>query len=185
MSKGPIPTVGARSPEYGGFTDASVYRPLVANSQQNSKDPESWKPAHPSADLVRLLRSEFRKKFPTVSNCLTPEKNVGKPWPYRDEDVRILKAYSSKNAWTVARARLEEYRCDGPADDPFIDQWFAVSPKFEAQFLGTAMWLVDAGDYDRDGKSELVFSIDDYNRGGYELFYDDFNRHATFEFSYH
>jgi len=47
------------------------------------------------------------------------------------------------------------------------------------------MWLVDAGDYDSDGKSELVFSIDGYNRGGYKLFYDDFSRFATFEFGYH
>jgi hypothetical protein len=47
------------------------------------------------------------------------------------------------------------------------------------------MWLVDAGDYDNDGKSELVFSIDRDNRGGYELFYDTLRRHVTFEFNYH
>jgi len=47
------------------------------------------------------------------------------------------------------------------------------------------MWLVDAGDYDNDGKSEIVFSISRYNRGGYELFYDDFKGHTVFEFSYH
>ncbi len=47
------------------------------------------------------------------------------------------------------------------------------------------MWLVDAGDYDKDGKSELVFSIDRYNRGGYELFYDDFKKHVVLEFGYH
>jgi hypothetical protein len=44
------------------------------------------------------------------------------------------------------------------------------------------MWLVDAGDYDNNGRDELVFSIDRYNRGGYELFYDDFKKHATFEY---
>jgi hypothetical protein len=47
------------------------------------------------------------------------------------------------------------------------------------------MWLVDAGDYGNDGRSELLFSIDRYNRGGYELFYDDFRKRAVFEFSYH
>jgi hypothetical protein len=47
------------------------------------------------------------------------------------------------------------------------------------------MWLVDAGDYGNDGNSELLFSINDENRGGYELFYDDFRQHVTFEFGYH
>ena len=139
----------------------------------------------PSTDLVRLLRQQFRKKFPTVSNCANPNENVDKPWLYRDEDIRILKAYSSKDAWTVARVQLEEYRCDGPADDPFVDQWFAVSPEHGAKFIGSAMWLVDAGDYDNDGRSEIVFSIDDNNSGGYKLLYDDFKKHSTFEFSYH
>jgi hypothetical protein len=37
------------------------------------------------------------------------------------------------------------------------------------------MWLVDAGDYGSDGNSELVFSIDDYNHGGYKLFYESFS----------
>jgi hypothetical protein len=184
-NSGAVPTIGKRSTNYGGFTDTSVYRPLVANSQPYFKDPESWKPAQPTADLVKLLRQHFRQKFPAVSNCANPDENVSRPWPYRDEDIRILKGYASRNAWFIARLRLEEYRCDGPTDDPFADQWLAVSPGLEVQFLGAAMWLVDAGDYDNDGRSELVFSIDDYNRGGYEIFYDDFRKHATFKFGYH
>jgi len=65
------------------------------------------------------------------------------------------------------------------------DAWFAVGVDKSVQYLDSGMWLVDAGDYDNDGKSELVFAIDRYNRGGYELFYDDFKQHSTFEFSYH
>jgi len=45
--------------------------------------------------------------------------------------------------------------------------------------------LVDAGDYDNDGKSELVFSIDRENEGGYQIWYDNFTKHATFKFHYH
>lgn len=182
---GPIPTIGNKSREYGGFTGDSVYRPLVTNSQPYFKDPETWKPTLPNDDLVKLLRQYFRKRFPKVSNCVNSYENIGRPWPYRDKDIRIFKTYASGGAWFVAGLRLEEYKCDGPTDDPFVDQWFAVSPELEVQFLGAAMWLVDAGDYDNDGKSELVFSIDGYNRGGYEIFYDNFKKHATFEFSYH
>jgi hypothetical protein len=184
ISTGPVPTVGKRSAEYGGYADAAVYRPLVAVSQSYFKDPESWKPSQLSAEVIRLVRQRFRKKFPTASNC-TSRTGAEKLWPYKDENIRILKAYSSNRRWSVAQVRLGEYRCEGPPDDPFLDYWFAISPSNEIALLDSGMWLVDAGDYDNDGKSELVFSIDRYNRGGYELFYDDFEKHVSFEFGYH
>ena len=185
VSNGAIPTVGKRSAEYGGSTDASVYRPLVAVSRPYFKDPESWKPSNLPADMIRLFRQEFRKRFPTVSNCTSPADAAEKPWLYNDENIRILKRYSSNRHWSVVQVRLGEYRCNGPPDDPFFDYWFALSPTNDITLLGNGMWLVDAGDYDNDGKSELVFSIDRYNQGGYELFYADFKKHATFEFGYH
>ena len=80
---------------------------------------------------------------------------------------------------------MQEYICDGPPDEPFKNHWFVVTPNGTVRFLDSSMWLVDAGDYDNDGKSELVFSIDDYNRGGYKLFSDEFRKKAVFKFSYH
>jgi hypothetical protein len=47
------------------------------------------------------------------------------------------------------------------------------------------MWLVDTGDYDNDGKTELIFCVDDYNEGGYRLFYDNLKKQSAFTFSYH
>jgi hypothetical protein len=185
VSTGAIPTIGKRSAEYGGFTNASVYRPLVAVSQPYFKDPESWKPSTLPADVIKFLRQEFRRRFPTVSNCTNSAGEAKKPWLYDDENIRILKKYSSNRRWSVVQVRLEDYRCDGPPDDPFLDYWFALSPTNDITLLDNGMWLVDAGDYDNDSKSELVFSIDRYNQGGYELFYDDFKKHATFEFGYH
>ena len=80
---------------------------------------------------------------------------------------------------------LTGYRCDGPLGEAFVAQWFVIDPGKEIKFLGKGMRLVDAGDYDNDGKSEVVFSIEGYDRGGYRIFYDDFKRNATFEFGYH
>src|SRR5262249_16598363 len=105
--------------------------------------------------------------------------------PYEEGNITIHKAYSSKRGWIVAEVLLSPYRCDGPPDNAFTSQWFVVSPQHDARFLDSGMWLVDAGDYDGDGKSELVFAIDDYDDGGYRLFYDDFRQRAVFEFSYH
>ncbi len=164
---GPVPAVGKR--------------PLMADSQPYFEDPDGWKPSHPPE---AGLRAEFRKKFPAVSNCAT-SKDEAKPWAYRDADLKVGKAYSSNRRWSVVEVVLQKYRCEGPSDDAFAGQWFAVSPGGEVKFIGQGMWLLDAGDYDNDGKSEVVFAIDRYNEGGYELFYDDFKGHAVFRFSYH
>jgi hypothetical protein len=180
-----IPTIGKASLDFAGFLNGPVYRPLIAISKPHFSDPEEWKPAQLSPEVVSLLREQFRQKFPKVMNCANPEENVAKPWLYPDNAVKVIKAYSSRERWSVARLQLEEYRCDGPADDPFADQWFSISPTREVKFLDKAMWLVDAGDYDNGGESELVFSIDDYNRGGYKLFYDHFKKEVVFEFGYH
>ncbi len=83
------------------------------------------------------------------------------------------------------RWRLFSIATNGPADDPFAMQWFVITPQGEMRWLGSNMWLVDANDYSGDGKSEVVFALNDYDRGGYRLYYDDFRQHAAFEFSYH
>lgn len=182
-SKEPIPTIGKRSEQFAGFLGTPVLRPLIAISQPTFKDPDAWKP-HPPPELTAPLRLAFRKKFPNVSNCATSNDDP-KPWPYRDTDIKLTKAYASNKGWSAVQVRLTGNRCEGPEDDPFYDQWFAVTPRGEIIFLGQGMWLVDAGDYDNDGKSELVFAINRYNQGGYEIFYDDFQGHAVLHFSYH
>ena len=180
-----IPTISKRSTEYSGFLGAPVYRPLVANSRPYFNDPELWKPARPTTESLIALRQQFRKRFSAVSNCQTPYENVPRPWQYRDDAIKLLSAYSSKNQWSVVQLQLTGYRCDGPADDAFITQWFVIDPGKTINSLGKGMWLVDAGDYDNDGKSELVFSVGGYNSGGYRIFYDDFKRSATFAVRYH
>lgn len=185
LGDGPVPTVGKKSAEFSGFFDGPVYRPLVVNSQPYFADPDSWKPVTPDSNLTTRLRQEFRKKFPNVTNCEDAGQNAAKSWAYQDSNIKISKTYSSASGWFIAAVLLDGYQCDGPYDSPFIDQWFAVSVQGTVKFLDEGMWLVDAGDYDNNGKSELLFAIDRYNRGGYELFYNEFTKHAKFEFSYH
>lgn len=185
-SKGPLPTVGVRSSEFGGFSDAAVYRPLVANSQPYFKDPERWKPTVISADLAPVLQRGFRKRFPKLCRLSGPDQSRLEPFRYRDADVKVAKAYVSSSGWTVVRLHLQAVDCeDTEAGFEIDDPWFVVNTKQSATYLDSGMWLVDAGDYDNDGRSELVFSINRYNRGGYEIYYDNFGKRAVFEFSYH
>ena len=63
---------------------------------------------------------------------------------------------------------------------------FALTPAGEVVWLGARMTLVDAGDYDADGHSELVFFItDEHNHEGYVLVPADFHRPVKFEWSHH
>ncbi len=186
-SAGPVPTVGKRSSEFSGFLFDPVYRPLVAVSKPNFKDPENWKPTPLPPEILSGLRQQFRKKFPKVLNCKDAIENTLKPWPYRDEDIKVGKTYSSKGHWSLAELYLTGWACDGPQenDSAFESQWYAVGPKGEFKFLESGMWLLDAGDYEGDGKSEVLFAVAGYDLGGYRLYYRDFTKSAEFLFGYH
>jgi len=187
ISHGPVPTIGKKLADFAGFSGAPVYRPLVAVSQPNFTDPDQWKPTQLAPELIATARQQFRSKFPKVSNCKEPNETLHKPWDYRDEDIKVSKSYSSNNEWALIELQLTGYACDGMLDDDsaFGGQWYVIDPTGKPRFLGTNIWLVDAGDYDNSGSSEVLFSINGYNSGGYRLFYKNFTQSAEFLFHYH
>ena len=180
-----VPHVGQPSKEFSGFLSEPVYRPLIANSQPYVSDPDTWKPAQLAPGVLASLRKAFRQKYPRL--CHAAEGQGPTPFSYADDGVVVKKAYASKAGLMLARLHVPKaIACDDDsAGFEMDDPWFVVSPKSEAKFLASGMFLVDAGDYDNDGHSELVFSIDQYNRGGYILYWADFSKSATFSFTYH
>jgi hypothetical protein len=186
ISTNPVPQIGARSPEFGGYTDASVYRPLVASSKEYVADPDRWKPFVLSPEVRTLLQQAFRKKFPKLCRMSQADQSKLEQLPYRNEEVKVVKAYASSSGSVVARLHLEAIDCrDTEAGFDIDDPWFSVDAQKAVKYLDSGMWLVDAGDYDNDGKSELIFSINRENEGGYEIWYDHLVKHAIFKFNYH
>jgi hypothetical protein len=187
VNEGTIPTVGKRSLEFSGYRETPVHRPLIANAVPYFEDPDSWKPAQPTPEYAKLLRGQFRQKFPRLCRISKQDETKLETLPYRDGDIATVKGYRSRRGWWVVRLHLEgAVDCnDVEAGFEIDDSWFTIDPQHAASYLDSGMWLVDAGDFDNDGKSELVFSIDRDNRGGYVLYYDDFRKHATFEYGYH
>jgi hypothetical protein len=187
-SKGQIPTIGKKSTDNNDvFGNDPLYRPLVAISQPNVSDPEQWKPTQLSPELIAIARQQFRIKFPKVTNCRSPEENIPRTWNYQDKDIHVTKAYSSKDGRSLVELNLTGNACDGEQgnQDEYHGQWYLLDPAKGPQFLGEDMQLVDAGDYDNDGKSEVIFAINADNTGGYRLFYDGFQKSAEFIFHYH
>jgi len=179
------PTVGRSSVQFGGFLGQSVYRPLVAVSQPNYRDPEGWKPGKLPTESLLAARKAFRQRFSNLENCTKTDRDRPVSWLYPSVNIQLQKAYVSNHNWFLVELSLSGNRCEGPPDDAFAPQWFVIDAERGVRWFGSEMELVDAGDYDNDGHAEQVFSMDGYNRGGYKLFYDDFRHSAVFEFSYH
>jgi hypothetical protein len=180
------PTEGERSMDFAGWAETPVYRPLVATSAPNFADPDKWAPAPLAAPVQTGLLQAFRAKFASIQNCKSPEENTLKPVAYQDADVAVSDTFVSAKGWSIATANLKDYRCDGGIDDTaYAPQTFAVAPDGKAVFMGEGLKLLDAGDYDADGKSEVIFAISTYNRGGYDLRYNDFSGQSLFEVGYH
>jgi hypothetical protein len=177
----PIPTVGKPSAAFEGWLSEPVYRPLLANSHPYFSDPDGWKPSPVPDGVLLRIRREFRRKYPKFEDCQVE----GKAMRYTDTGVRLIKSYLSGPGWRLVQVGVNGCLTEGGRGDPVDEEWFVATPRGEVSYLDGNMWLVDAADLDHDGSSEVVFSIDDYNRGGYKLFYADFKKSAEFKFSYH
>lgn len=180
------PTIGERSMEFAGNHGVPIYRPLLAVSAPVGADADSWAAAAVSPKAAAAIRVAFRGLFANVANCATAGASDARPITYQDGDIAISNGAAASTGWSVATATLKGYRCDGPSDDTaYAPQTFAVSPAGDARYLGEGLQLLDASDFDGDGKSEVVFMITNANRGGYDLRYSDFAGQAVFAFNYH
>jgi hypothetical protein len=181
-----VPRFGKPSADFEPFdADAPVYRPVVLVSQPRVsqspqpevRDPQKWKLAKlGDSDLKRAL-ADFRRQV----NTEDPQLQFG------DGDVRPGKAYSSAAgevlfALAIRGRKPPANAAPGPAWSP---HWFVANGSGPIRFLGSAMTVIDAGDYDNDGQSEVVFMKVSYNFTGYVLFFDDFRQSVEFGWSYH
>jgi hypothetical protein len=161
----------------------------VAVSKPYFQDPDHWKRAVLPAEIAHLVRAGFRRQFPHVSRC-SEEQAVERDWKFPDSAIKVDAAYSSnKNSFLVA-THLDAGDCGwgGDPDDPtdaFVDQWFFVAPDRSGRRIGGFDQLLDAGDYDNDGRSELIFfSMRSEASDAYDLVYDDFQGKAELVIGY-
>lgn len=189
-------TLGKPSEDFSGWQSTLFNRPLVLVSNGGSKDPDDWKSFSPTEDQIRLFKSTFRAEYPKVNNCNENEERLPNPWPYKDTDIKTLKTYCSNKGDLLVSMYLIGGKC-GINSDPFTLQLFlfrsdrssthiiAHSRKSHPVEDKLLLTLVDAGDYDEDGKSEVIFFVSGYNEDGYAIYYDSFRKNVSWTWSYH
>jgi len=182
-----IPRIAAGASDFYYSGNRARTRPLILVSAAHSSDPEHWTSTTLSAPEQKLAIESFRKKVMSMEQCDEPETQPIHLVPYTDDEVRLIKAYRSDGGEILFCQRLDDSRSPcGFFDDPvFFDYWFVMKGT-TVRFLGTQMTPMDAADLTGTGKSAWMFQTSrGEDQDGYELFYDDFNKKASFSWTYH
>lgn len=188
-----VPAIGKGSKAFTGVSSlfglSSVRRPLVVVSKPNYRDPDAWKRTQLRDEISRLVREAFRKQYAHVDRC-KDEQIAEHDWKFPDSAVKLAYAYASNKESFIVAVSLDAGDCGwgGRPEDPtdaFVYQWFFVAADRSVHRIGGFQVLVDAGDYDNDGHSELIFfSTRSENSDAYDLLYDGFQKRAELVIGY-
>lgn len=187
MPVGKYPTVSNKN-SFSGWCEAPSRRPLVLTSQPMVSDPAIWKPVAVSGDYKRKLCQSMKLVLARtdVVHCRDAEGIRPEPFDFQPEDLKLYKAYRSKTEGILISVGLDfaKYGCDGVTGPAWLPHWFLLRDA-AVDLVGTGMELVDAGDYDGDGRSEALFWKSGYNRDGYVLLFDHLRQKAEYIWGYH
>jgi len=182
-----VPAIGKPSDDFADFGGpGKMRRPLVVVSQANFQDPDSWKRVMASGMLTTLVHRYFRQEFPHIYDC-DEEKPRNADVAVPDSDIQLRTTYESNKNSFLVEVQLKHRNCYvDDANDPWANQWYFVSAGRAIHRIGAFMRLLDAGDYDADGKSEVLFFLTQpEDTDGYVLFYDEFRKKVSLTWSYH
>lgn len=188
-----IPTVGKANGRFNGNFETAVRRPLVVVSQPNFADPDIWRRTNLSDPVGQLVRSSFRSTFRHVRRRDPSGEPLKTDWSPPDSEIVVSKVYGSDKGSFLVETEMRHHRCVFYHDGSRLqslegNQWFYVDVDRRVAHLGNDWQFLDAGDYDRDGRSEVIFYVaegseDFVETEGYVLFYDDFRRNVRFTWS--
>jgi hypothetical protein len=186
-----IASVGPPSKSFAGLIadgPGKVRRPLVLVSKPYFDDPDGWKRLpQPPDSIARLVRAAFRVDFPRIDRCKN-EEVVQHSWRFPDSSLNLPVSYASNKGSFLVETRLNAGDCGYVDDqnDPLSDPWFFVSMDGRAKRIGSFMSLLDAGDYDDDGRSELIFFLSQPEQtDGFILFDAELRKQASLLWTYH
>lgn len=176
-----VPKVREGSADFTTWMGTAPFRPLVAVSVPNYRDPENWTPFEVSSALRTQAIAAFRRQTRLDMNCDGhPTRN------YPDSNIEIFgRPRRSRRGEMLIALRPDPRlnRCEGPAGDEWQSVWFlAESDHF--RWIGNALTILDIGDFNGDGAAEVLFQYDGYDNDGYMLLDPATASQTTFSWSY-
>jgi hypothetical protein len=148
-----------RIPDRGNKFNLGEFRPLVLVSRPNYADPDVWKPFMPTdAAIIKQVRAAYLHLYGSTVGCGSR---------CSAESILVEEGYRSVHgAMLIVVRPASEHRdepglerlvcdCESAGWDP-ERHWFFVH-RGAVKFVGTMLALIDAGDYDGDGVSEILF----------------------------
>ncbi len=169
----------------GSWCGPSRWRPLVLVSQANVSDPQRWRPFKPDSSARRALFKTFRAVGDTLLMCPKGPDRSAQAWEYGPSDLAFEKSYHDTLGHQLLSLRLKEpaNACEFTAGPEWSAHWFLVAQ--DTLYLASELELVDAGDYDGDGDSEVLFWHTGYDEDGYTLFYDHLRKRVDYWWHHH
>lgn len=102
-------------------------------------------------------------------------------------DIAVRKVLRSAAGQLLVGLAINEQRkpCDDVRDPARTEHWFIKRGDEAPHFIGNEMHVVDAFDFDNDGRTEWLFSLSRYNEDGFILFFDAFRKSVQSTWHYH
>ncbi len=181
-----IPQIKIDANKYEYFEGPSVSRPLLLTTSAKIGNPEGWKTSVLTESEKVLAIQGFREKFPKLRKCKEPEEEHAPMVSYSDKQVEFLEVYRSDKNEILYGIKFKNNTCGFFDDDMFKSYWFVLDKNLKTRLLGNEMDPIGMADLDGTGKTEWVFyHFEGEDDESYILFYDDFEKSASFGWAYH
>lgn len=176
-----LPEIANDGKHFGGQCVEPRFRPLVLVSQPNFDDPDRWEPFKPDGSERKLLAPSMRDIVERETSCVPDTVVVDAPYDFSPDELVLHDSYRDRSGRVIVSVEVvpKVKRCDFDGEYIWTDYWFFVDGR-QARYLGNEMSFLDAGDYDGDGRSEVLFWRGNAAwwgaQDGYVMFYDDFRK---------
>lgn len=183
-----IPRIAVGDERFESWLGAVHDRPLALTTARDVRETEGWMVSRLSTNERAIFARAFRASV-VLPHCDVTPRGVTPPADdqFTELDISVRKVLRSAAGQLLVGLAIDEQRkpCDDVRDPARTEHWFITRGDEAPHFIGNEMHVVDAFDFDSDGRTEWLFSLSRYNEDGFILFFDAFRKSVQSTWHYH